>query len=74
MKARLIGFIVISALCVAPAQTQQVEKSPASGSIELPAEKHLRNVRQLTFGGENAEAQSTQLNKHESFAIQYFSV
>ena len=24
--------------------------------VELPAEKHLRNVRQLTFGGENAEA------------------
>jgi TolB protein len=24
--------------------------------VELPSEKHLRNVRQLTFGGENAEA------------------
>jgi Tol biopolymer transport system component len=24
--------------------------------LALPAEKHLRNVRQLTFGGENAEA------------------
>lgn len=24
--------------------------------LELPSEKHLRNVRQLTFGGENAEA------------------
>src|SRR5689334_16071367 len=23
---------------------------------QLPAEKHLRNIRQLTFGGENAEA------------------
>ncbi len=32
--------------------------SPATSSspVELPAEKHLRNVRQLTFGGENAEA------------------
>ena len=26
------------------------------GPIELPAESHLRNVRQLTSGGENAEA------------------
>ncbi|HEX8096575.1 MAG TPA: hypothetical protein VF507_01010, partial [Pyrinomonadaceae bacterium] len=36
---------------------------PSSGSsqqqpqsLALAAEKHLRNVRQLTFGGENAEA------------------
>jgi Tol biopolymer transport system component len=30
---------------------------PSQGaSLGLPAEKHLRNVRQLTFGGENAEA------------------
>jgi hypothetical protein len=25
-------------------------------TFEVPAEKHLRNIRQLTFGGENAEA------------------
>src|SRR5918911_4126416 len=33
-------------------------QSPANNppSIELPAEKHLRNVRQLSFSGENAEA------------------
>ncbi len=29
---------------------------PESSAVELPAEKHLRHVRQLTFGGENAEA------------------
>ena len=29
---------------------------PVSDDLALPAEKHLRNVRQLTFGGENAEA------------------
>ncbi|MFQ5915894.1 MAG: TolB family protein [Nitrospinota bacterium] len=28
----------------------------ASGPLVFPAERHLRNVRQLTFGGENAEA------------------
>src|SRR5919112_2665022 len=33
-------------------------QSPANkpSTVELPQEKHLRNVRQLTFGGENAEA------------------
>jgi Tol biopolymer transport system component len=32
--------------------------SPPTGApgLELPGERHLRNVRQLTFGGENAEA------------------
>ncbi len=35
-----------------------VAQSPANkpSPVELPAEKHLRNVRQLTNGGENAEA------------------
>lgn len=30
--------------------------APAPGDLALPQERHLRNVRQLTFGGENAEA------------------
>jgi Tol biopolymer transport system component len=35
------------------------ERLPVEGTlspIEYPEERHLRNVRQLTFGGENAEA------------------
>jgi TolB protein len=31
-------------------------KSPAVAREPLPQERHLRNLRQLTFGGENAEA------------------
>jgi len=39
---------------VAPAPTQS---SPVAASLpDDPSEPHLRNVRQLTFGGENAEA------------------
>jgi len=30
--------------------------SQAPAGLELPRERHLRNVRQLTFGGQNAEA------------------
>src|ERR1700730_3297844 len=30
--------------------------SSQTGDLALPQEKHLRNIRQLTFGGENAEA------------------
>src|SRR5688572_25511468 len=28
----------------------------ADNGLQLPQEKHLRNITQLTFGGENAEA------------------
>ena len=31
-------------------------KPAPSQSLTLPGEKHLRNLKQLTFGGENAEA------------------
>ncbi len=30
--------------------------SDSKDSLQLPQEKHLRNIKQLTFGGENAEA------------------
>ena len=29
---------------------------PAADSLRFPGEVHLRNIRQLTFGGNNAEA------------------
>ncbi len=35
-------------------ENQKIEEN--SGIIHYPQEKHLRNVRQLTFGGNNAEA------------------
>jgi TolB protein len=49
----LVCLIAAAALVTAqqPAQ-QQLQPEP----VELAAEKHLRNVRQLTDGGENAEA------------------
>jgi TolB protein len=47
---RLPLFLVIAVLlCISPANTQD-------NQLALPAEKHLRNIKQLTFGGENAEA------------------
>jgi Tol biopolymer transport system component len=32
------------------------QESSAASSLVRPGEKHLRNIRQLTFGGQNAEA------------------
>jgi TolB protein len=34
----------------------QPERASQSSDLALPQEKHLRNIKQLTFGGENAEA------------------
>ena len=49
---------VLSFLCVlCGSNTGAQNKTPLSHSINPePGEKHLRNIRQLTFGGENAEA------------------
>jgi Tol biopolymer transport system component len=47
--ALLVGLL---AAAFSAAQSPALNPSP----VALPAEKHLRNVRQLTFGGENAEA------------------
>lgn len=41
------------ALCVT---LPTIAQTPDSGNLATPQEKHLRNVRQLTFGGQNAEA------------------
>ena len=47
---RLVLLLVAAVLfCISPATTQD-------NQLALPAEKHLRNLKQLTFGGENAEA------------------
>src|SRR3982751_111166 len=46
---RLLLLLLVSALlCICHAKTDD--------QLVLPAEKHLRNLKQLTFGGENAEA------------------
>src|SRR6185436_10245574 len=47
---RLTLLLVAAILCgISPATTQD-------NQLVLPNEKHLRNIKQLTFGGENAEA------------------
>jgi len=50
----------LAAACAAPGgprtQSAPAGESSPSADLALPGERHLRNVRQLTFGGENAEA------------------
>jgi TolB protein len=50
----LVLVVVAGFIAGRSQQTGDAEKS--GSSLALPSEKHLRNVRQLTFGGQNAEA------------------
>jgi TolB protein len=45
----LVAFVAI-------ALSQQPTRSADTADLRAPGEKRLRNIRQLTFGGENAEA------------------
>jgi len=59
--AMLAGLVAAVWLPVFVAARQQAP------SLSLPEERHLRNVRQLTFGGENAEAYFSADDKHLIF-------
>jgi TolB protein len=48
--------LVVGLAAAAFSAAQSPALRPSPDDLALPAEKHLRNVRQLTFGGENAEA------------------
>lgn len=52
-----ILFLVSALLLGLPLSSGKIDAARSVGKPpEVPAEKHLRNIRQLTFGGENAEA------------------
>src|SRR5215472_13764053 len=52
---KLISHAVV-VLAVFVAYGQQSPPAASASSLAYPGEKHLRNIRQLTFGGQNAEA------------------
>jgi TolB protein len=54
MKSSLI--ILLLGFVLAGFEFRQNRATSQTSDLALPQEKHLRNVRQLTFGGENAEA------------------
>lgn len=49
-------FIVTAAVCLSSSSARNADSFLQDNSLRLPEEKHLRNIKQLTFGGENAEA------------------
>lgn len=64
LKSCFIFFLSISALAFLGG------KSPKA-SIDNPQEKHLKNLRQLTFGGDNAEAYFSPDGKSLTFQSNY---
>lgn len=52
----LIGAAVAAAAILAPRAGSSAQGAAAVRRAPLPQETHLRNLQQLTFGGENAEA------------------
>ncbi len=51
------SFLVLSGLvCAGFGLIARSGETPVIEDLRTPQEKHLKNVRQLTFGGENAEA------------------
>jgi TolB protein len=55
-NALIVSAFLIPAALATYSQTGGPANSSAPGSLTVPGENHLRNVRQLTFGGTNAEA------------------
>jgi Tol biopolymer transport system component len=54
---KILSTLFVLVLLIAPLKSVELTIAKLSpDDLALPAEKHLRNVRQLTFGGENAEA------------------
>jgi Tol biopolymer transport system component len=67
MKTKILLPLGLSVLLLASAlpaaqdaeaqkRADKIQTQAGQSEVELASEKHLRNVRQLTFGGENAEA------------------
>lgn len=54
----LFGLITVMTACRTKENTEETYVSGASytDQLQYPEETHLKNVRQLTFGGDNAEA------------------
>jgi len=52
-----LWLLLLAIVCIfSAAETTLTNSAPTGDALLLPEEKHLANLKQLTFGGENAEA------------------
>lgn len=67
----ILSTIFILTFSTLPLFVGMSSPSHDSDSLRLPQEKHLKNIRQLTFGGENAEAYLSFDERYLSFQATY---
>ncbi|MCS6895863.1 MAG: hypothetical protein NZZ60_06940 [Bacteroidia bacterium] len=67
-------LVAMSALLIACAQKPTSKAGTASKPLLYPQEKHLRNVRQLTFGGNNAEGYFDRTGKRIVFQSDWIEI
>lgn len=70
---KLIPFLLLSFTFMISCHRKMETSATSAGSAQLqyPQEKHLKNIRQLTFGGDNAEAYFSFDNKYLTFQSTY---
>ena len=51
-----LTFTAIAFTACKPAETPVTTETPVADTLRYETEVHLKNMRQLTFGGDNAEA------------------
>jgi len=56
MNRRLSLLLAVLTGLAMPVTRAVQQQSPAPAAVSVAAERHLKNIRQLTFGGQNAEA------------------
>ncbi|MBS1556627.1 MAG: PD40 domain-containing protein [Bacteroidetes bacterium] len=56
MRAIILSITFVVGLTLVSFKSSQIDSSTVQDSIHYSREKHFKNVRQLTFGGDNAEA------------------
>lgn len=52
----LAVLILLTVACTSPVQEKSTQETTLPDTLKYEQEKHLKNVRQLTWGGNNAEA------------------
>jgi TolB protein len=70
LNASLLRPAILAIFSFAVATGQQSQISPSDAPESFPEEKHLHNIRQLTFGGQNAEAYFSADDKYLTFQHQ----
>lgn len=58
MRNRLLGLVAVLSISATAffSFTNGIDKTPVEDTLHYAEEKHFKNIQQLTFGGDNAEA------------------